>query len=414
MSDRARLILKVSLFALAVIILAWVIWALFFRVPSASVIPLRGVRVQEPGKLPDIDDSTGRQIVDVDKRPSTLVPEPEQAPEEPDVVASGGRTRVAALTSGRADFSALTHAGFNYYDWRDERFYGLTAGGESYLLSDEIFRSVENVAWSNNGESAILEFPDGSNIYYNFDTGERATLPKEAQEFTFSPNDNQLAYEYIGQAEDDRWIILSSPDGQGQQLIQPLGNEARNVKVDWSPNNQVIATFREPTSSAGEEVFFIGFSGENFLSLQTNGVGFEHQWSTKGKQVLYSVYNEATNYNPTLYIAGAEGDNIGLGNRSLRIQTWPDKCVFESEDYVYCAVPQYLDEGSGIFREQAYSSADTVYKIDLINNVSSPIAFPETDARSQFTIDQLMISDDGEELYFTDRVSGRIHRMRLR
>ena len=130
--------------------------------------------------------------------------------------------------------------------------------------------------------------------------------------------------------------------------------------------------------------------------------------------MLYSVYNEATNYNPALYIAGAEGDNIGLGNRSLRIQTWPDKCVFASEETVYCAVPQYLDSGSGIFPEQSYSSPDTIYKIDLINNSSAPIAFPETEGRSSFTIDKMMVSDDGRQLYFVDRVSGRIHSMRLR
>ena len=309
----------------------------------------------------------------------------------------------------------MTNKGnFNYYDWRDGKFYTLDPEGRPYALSDEIFRNVENVSWSNSGDKAILEFPDGSNIYYDFETGQRATLPKEAQEFAFSPDDSQLAYEYIGASEDDRWIISSTPDGQAQALIQPLGQESRNVKVDWSPNNQVIATFREPTSSFGEEVFFIGFNNENYLSLQTNGLGFEGEYSPKGKQILYSVYNESTNYNPELYIAGAQGDNIGLGNRTLKVQTWPDKCSFASEDTVYCAVPQYLNEGSGIFREQTDTSSDTIYKIDLINNISSPIAFPETESRSSFTIEQIMISDNEEELYFVDRVSGRIHSMRLR
>lgn len=413
MSDRTKLILKILGFIAIVLLLAWGIWALFFKTPGASIIPGRVIRVSETG-LPDVGEGLSGQVIDDEGRPTSLVPEPAE-PEGPDIVAAGGATRVAAVTENRADFSSMTNSGkFNYYDWRDEKFYTLSSTGKPYALSDEIFRNVDNVAWSNSGDSAILEFPDGSNIYYNFNTGQRATLPKEAQEFTFSPDDKQLAYEYIGEAEDDRWIITSSPDGQGQELIQALGRESRNVKVDWSPNNQVVATFREPTSSAGEEVFFIGFNNENFLSLQTNGIGFEHSWSPTGKQVLYSVYNESTNYNPVLYIAGAEGDNIGLGNRSLKIQTWPDKCVFESEDYVYCAVPQYLDQGSGIFREQVEAVADTIYKIDLINNSSAPIAFPQTDSRASFTIENMMISDDGTELYFTDRLSGQIHRMKLR
>ncbi|PIQ80359.1 MAG: hypothetical protein CO042_03505 [Parcubacteria group bacterium CG_4_9_14_0_2_um_filter_41_8] len=415
MSDRTKLILKILGFIAIVLIMAWIIWALFFKAPSQSYIPGRTTQTQEQGQLPQTQEGPGGQVIDTTQRPSTLVPEETPQAPGPDIVASGSRTLAKQITPTRADFSAMTSSGnFNYYDWRDEKFYRVTPGSNPSLLSDEIFRSVESAAWSHNGDTAILEFPDKSNIYYNFETGQQATLPREAQEFTFSPDDNQLAYEYIGASEDDRWIITSSPDGQGQQLIQPLGKESRNVKVDWSPNNQVIATYRNPTSSFGEEVFFIGFNEENNLSLQTNGIGFEGAWSPKGKQILYSVYNESTNYNPVLYISGAEGDNIGLGNRSLQVQTWPDKCSFASEDTVYCAVPQYLDQGSGIFREQTQTVPDTIYKIDLINNQSTPIAFPETENQSSFTIENIMISDDGSELYFTDRVSGRINSIRLR
>ena len=418
MSDRLKLILQILGFIIIIILLAWGVWAVFFRTPGRSIVPLRGPRVEEPTGLPQIGVGPSGRVIDIDIRtPSTLVPEPELLGQDrPDVVAAGGRTLVDTITQSRSEFSTLSSNGmFNYYDPRDERFYRLSpSGGEPVPLSSEVFRSVQDATFSNNGNSAILEFPDRSNIYYNFDTGVRATLPLQAQEFVFSPDDDQLAYEYIGEAEDDRWIITATPDGQGQQLIQPLGKESRNVAVNWSPNNQVIATFREPTSGLGEEVFFIGFNNENYLSLQTNGLGFEGEWSPKGKQVLYSVYSEGTNYNPVLHIAGAEGDNIGLGNRSLRIQTWPDKCAFASEDEVYCAVPQFLDEGSGIFREQTFSTPDTIYKIDLINNISSPIAFPETESRSSFTIEQIMVADDGSELYFTDRVNGRIHKLQLR
>jgi len=412
-SDRKKIIFQILGFILTVILLAWAIWAVFFRSPGASVVPGRGVEPPTTG-LPQVGEGPSGQVVD-GTGPTTLAPEPGERAVEPDVVAAGGRTLVNTLTSTRAEFNTLTDSGnFNYYNYVDEKFYGLRPGGDPFLLSDEVFRSVDNVAWSNGGDSAILEFPDGSNIYYNFETKERATLPKEAQEFSFSKDDKGLAYEYIGQAEDDRWIVASSPNGQGQQLIEPIGKESNNIKVDWSPNNEVVATYREPTSSTGEEVFFVGFNGENYLSLQTNGLGFEGKWSTKGKQVLYSVFSEGTNYNPVLHISGAEGDDIGLGNRSLQIQTWPDKCVFESEDYVYCAVPQYLDEGAGVFREITNSIPDTIYKIDLINNISTAIAFPETEARTSFTIDSISISDDGKNLYFTDRVSGRLHEMRLR
>ena len=416
MSERAKLILQITGFVMVVILLGWGIWALFFRAPGTSVVPGRVIPVA-PGQLPDVSEGPGGRVVDTTREEQrVLVPEPPPVQQEPDLVAAGGRTQVASLTPSRADFNTLASGGMlNYYDERDERFYRINpTGGAPVLLSDKVFRSVESVAWSHGGSSAILEFPDGSNIFYDFERNIQATLPPEAQEFSFSPDDSQLAYEYIGESEADRWIIASSPTGEGQELVQALGKESRNVNVSWSPTGEVIATYREPTSGEGEEVFFIGLNDENFLSLQTNGLGFESAWSPEGKQILYSVYSEATNYNPMLHIAGGSGDNIGLGNRSLRIQTWPDKCVFAGEEVAYCAVPQSLQEGSGIFREQSASTPDTIYKIDLINNSASPVAYPESAGASSFTIETMSVSADARTLYFTDRVSGRIHELRLR
>ncbi|MBI2636697.1 MAG: hypothetical protein HYW81_00690, partial [Parcubacteria group bacterium] len=275
MSDRVKRILKITGFIVIVLLLGWGVWALFFRAPGTSVVPGRVVSVA-PGQLPEVSEGAGGRVVDTTLDQRNLAPEAEPTPQEPDVVAAGGRTVVSSLTPSRAEFNTLARNGsLNYYDERDERFYRINpAGGAPIPLSDQVFRSVESVSWSNSGAAAILEFPDGSNIFYDFERKVQATLPPEAQEFSFSPDDSQLAYEYIGESEDDRWIIAASPTGEGQEFVQPLGRQSRNVAVDWSPSGEVVATFREPTSSLGEEVFFIGLHDENFLSLQTNGLGF--------------------------------------------------------------------------------------------------------------------------------------------
>jgi len=415
MSGRLKLGLEITGFILIVLLLAWGIWAVFFRQAGTSIIP---AIVQEPiTGLPATEVGTGGRVVDTGQSvPRTLIPEPAAGKLELDTVAAGGRTRADAITSTRALYSTVSGNGMlQYYDRDEGLFYRMSPnGGEPILLSDEIFRGVDNVVWSHAGDGAILEFPDGANIYYNFESKERATLPKVAREFSFSPQDEQIAYEYIGENPDDRWIIESGANGQGQRIISSIGSEPYNLQINWSPNNQMVATFRDVTSSAGEEVFFLGFNNENYLSLQTNGIGFEGKWSPTGRQILYSVYSEGTNYNPVLYIAVGEGEDIGLGNRSLKIQTWPDKCVFAGESELYCAVPQYLDLGTGIFREQAAGTPDTIYRVDLERGVSTPIAFPETEGTNAFTIETLNIAKDNSELYFTDTATGKIRRLRLR
>lgn len=415
MNERAKHLLQIACFILAVVIVAWGLWAVFFRAPGASIVPGTGEEPGTQGQLPGIGTGPSGQVVDT-LGPSTLIPEPAPVRAEPDTVASGGRTTVTQVTSERASFSKIAAAGgFRYYNENDGRFYRLSvSGGEPVLLSNDSFPFVSNVTWSGSGERAVLEFPDGSNIAYDFATGDRATLPRAAAEFSFSSDERSLAYEYLPQSVDDRWIVTSNVNGQGQEFIQPIGRESINIRVDWSPNSQVVATYREPTTSAGEEVFFIGLNGENFLSLQTNGLGFQSAWSPTGRQVLYSVYSEGTNYNPVLHIAEAQGDDIGRNNRALRIQTWPEKCVFASEETLYCAVPQSLSQGSGIFPELAAHVPDVIYRVDLVNNAVSPLAFPESEGSGSFTVDQLMVAPDGSELYFTDTVNGFIHRLRLR
>lgn len=416
MSSRLKLTLEILGFLAVAVIIGWGIWFVFFRTPA---VPTEEEDTAgEQGRLPAIGEGFGGRTLTEgeDQSLRTLGPSPEKpGPAEPDVVAAGGRTQTQAISGRRSEFPALAGNNFNYYDPATSQFYRLgSSGGEPIALSSEKFPVVQNATWSSAGDKAILEFPDGSNIYYDFTSKEKATLPRLAQQFSFAPGDGQLAYKYIGASEDDRWLVTSDVKGQNQKIIEPIGDEAPHVKVDWSPNGQVLATFREVSSSAGDEVFFIGQNGENFLSLQTNGLGFKGEWSPSGKQILYSVYSSKTGYNPFLHIAGAEGDDVGAANRSLNIQTTPDKCAFAGETTVYCAAPRFLPEGSGIYPELGQDSTDLIYKIDLINNLSTLIAFPESAQGLEMSIDKMFVSSDENQLFFTDRETGRIQAIRLK
>lgn len=413
MSERFKSLMWILGFGLAVLGLAWAIWAVFFRVPGASLVPGR-LETPEQGSLPPIGAGQGGRVVD-ELATSLLEPEPAGPGAEVDIIARGGRTEVENITRERADWFTLSNNGFNYYNQNDGHFYRISKnGGEPVMISDETFPAVEKVTWDNLGDRAILEFPDGSNIYYDFKTKERATLPKAGRDFDFSAAGEAISYKYMGQNEADRWLVVAEPNGQNQQLVQALGDKGYNVQVNWSPNNQVAATYRESTSAAGEEVFLIGLNDENFRSLQTNGLGFKGAWSPAGEQILYSVYSADTDYNPVLHIAGAKLDDVGAGNRSLRLSTWPDKCAFAEETLLYCAVPRGLEQGSGIYPELADTVSDAIYKIDLTSNISTPLALPEKSDGETINVQNMTVSADGRELYFTDRVSGAIMKLRLR
>ncbi|MCH8263032.1 MAG: hypothetical protein IIA77_08335, partial [Proteobacteria bacterium] len=185
-----------------------------------------------------------------------------------DDIASGGETRTTTAigTNTLAAESVADGTGIRYYDEILDQFFQLDALGNSIPLSSQKFPEADRISWSPTDNRAIITFPDGSNILYDFDKQDQVTLPKEWDDIQFSPSGDKIAFKNESSREGDRWLAISNPDGSEIQLIEPLGDNANDVAVNWSPSGQVVALFRESYSAAGQEIFLIGRSGENFKS----------------------------------------------------------------------------------------------------------------------------------------------------
>lgn len=292
--------------------------------------------------------------------------------------------------------------GIQYYSTQDGRFYKLNAAGVPELLTEEVFYNVQQVTWSPAGTEAILEYPDGSNIYYNFATKKQATLPKHWQEFSFSEESNKIAAKIIGQSRENRWLTVANPDGSGATLVEPLGDNADKVTIDWSPNRQIVAFSRtgEGLGDNREEILLVGANGENFRSLVVEGRGFESTWSESGTRLLYSVYNANGSYKPELWVVNATGESIGSGRMPLQINTWADKCTFQDDRFVYCGVPTRLENGAGFAPELAESTPDKLWRIDTQTGAKNEILLDNRD----HVIGTVTVSPDGRTLYFTDKL----------
>jgi len=339
------------------------------------------------------------------------------APAEPttpavSTVANGGLTKSTALTAKAAYQPTLAQDGNStiYYDRASGLFYKITSDGKSTLLSDEIFYNVENITWAPNKQKAVLEYPDDSNIVYDFNTKQQVTLPKHWKDFSFSPDSNQIVLKSMGLTEENRWLAVSNSDGSKAQKIELLGDKDATVDTNWSPNNQIIAMYREDIDFDRQNLYFVGLNNENFKGTITEGRGFEGQWSTKGDRLLYSVYSSTSGYRPTLWIVEASGENIGQNRRNLGLETWADKCTFSNNDSVYCAVPKSLQEGSGIFSDELDNVACDIYKIDLKTGFKSRIAIPEGEPN----IEDIMVTANGSYLYYTDKNTGRLYQINLK
>ncbi|MBI3115690.1 MAG: PD40 domain-containing protein [Candidatus Kerfeldbacteria bacterium] len=331
-------------------------------------------------------------------------------------LADGGPTlaRTVAAASGDPTLPT-TGTDVAYYDPLDGRFYQISRdGARKNALSDKQFPGVENVVWSDDATKAVLEFPDDSKVIYDFGKKQQFSLPPETTGFSFSPDGNQLAFKFLGRDEDDRWLTIANSDGTSAQFIEPLGDQDQYVAPLWSPNQQIVATYAKSATGDQQEIIFLGQRGENFPSTVVSGRGFEAEWAPDGNAILYTVRSRETANNPTLWVMDGRPDSLGQRQVDLGIETFVDKCAFASGSALYCAVPTFLEPGSGLLRDLSRGIPDNFYKIDVTTGSRTLIAQP-TDASGTATFDatDVVVSIDEQFLYFRDRLTNRLHEIRL-
>ena len=297
-----------------------------------------------------------------------------------------------------------------FYNQEDGKFYRLMDDGVVKPLSDQVFYEVQNATWSPTKNESIIEYPDGSNIYYNFDTKKQVTLPQHWQEFTFSNTGDKIASKSMGFSPENRWLVTSDPDGNNATAIEAMGTNAYKVIMDWSPNKQVVALSRtgEILGNDRQEVLLVGLNGENFKSIIVEGRDLKTEWSPSGDKLLHSVYSSRSNFQPELWIVNAQGDSIGTGRKLLNVNTWADKCTFADDRFIYCGVPTSLPNGSGFVPELTNSIPDKLYKIDTQTGLKKEIIMDVP-----HTIDTLFLDKSGKKIYFTDKSQAGLFNVEL-
>jgi Tol biopolymer transport system component len=401
-------------FIIVIIAVAYLLYFLFFTTPDEQII----IEEETPdGQLPDTqrgeqpgittdEGAENKQII----AEKVIKIQAEQS--EIDFVAQGGITSVNDLDYNINQGIILAKNGNDLisYNPGQGKFYTIDNSGNKFELTDKVYPEVEKIAWSAQKDSAILEFPDGSNIYYNFEEDRQVTLPKDWAEFNFNKSGDQIAYKDMNQIEDYRFIGIANPDGSGIKYLESIGGGENDFDVDFSPTGQVVATYNQGSTKNTTRMYLVGKYGEEFVPIELQGYGVETQWVPDGKRLIYSAHNEYSEHKPELYIVNALGGDAGSGHQSLGLQTWADKCTFQNTTTMYCAVPKELPYGADYFPELADEIADYIYRVDLETGVKTFIAEPEY----AYTIDQMQVSEDGESLFFTDKATQSLHTIKLK
>jgi len=411
--DKKRIAAMIG-FVLVTILLGYAIYRVFFS-PK-----------QPPDTLPQDDQTTTGAFPTAGEGQNDTVSTPEGRDSLPTSsgippstyldLGPGDETPVAPIVTQIIDQPVSNITGDNvgnakFYNKTDGKFYRVGKNGTVEALSDTTFYNVSNVNWSPTRDEAIIEYPDGANIYYNFDTKKQVTLPTHWESFSFEKAGNQITAKSMGFSEENRWLITADPEGNNTTPIEPLGQNASRVIVDWSPNGAVLALSRtgEPLGSDRQEVLLVGKYGENFKSIIVEGRDLRTAWSPNGDKLLHSVYSSRSNYIPELWIVNASGgDTTGSGRKLLNVSTWADKCTFADERYVYCGVPITMEQGAGFVPALEDGIPDQIVRIDTQTGLKQPLDMDET-----HTVHDIFVSNDGQTLFFSDKNSAGLFEIAL-
>src|SRR3989339_579978 len=400
--EKYKKILLITIFVIITIFFGYLLYKLFFAPAKEPVATTPKATTTETGGFPYADTGKGQIITE----------EGEVQPLKESAIANGNLTQTTEISKANSFGSALSGNGssINYYNKNDNKFYTISKNNEITELSNKQFYNVEKVTWAPNKNKAIIEYPDGANIIYNFETEKQITLPAHWKNFDFSSTGDEIVMKSMGLDPENRWLAITNEDGSKVQAIESLGAKDATVYPSWSPNNQSVAMYTEGKDFDRQEVFFVGLNNENFKSTIVEGRGFEPKWQPDGKRLLYSVYSNKNNMKPNLWIVDAQGEDIGQNRKSLNLETWANKCSFGSADTLYCAVPENLPEGAGLFPELAENTRDRLYKIDTKTGIKKLLAT----TKESYNMTNLIISENEYNLYFTDQTTGIIHKIKLK
>lgn len=401
LSPRVKLLLAFIGFIAVTTLLGWLLITLFFGAkPTIEEEGEEEVTEEEDGRLSLSEEIEQREGQEEEEATGTL----------PSPVADGGEVFTQRLTASAVTAPTIVGDAVVFYNPRDGLFYMIDSSGELIAITSEAYKQAESVIIADSGDMAALEFPDGSNIVYNLETGTQTTLPSHWEGFEFSGDGDEIVSKSLVADPNANALIVSSSDGSRTTVVTALGNNADKVTANWSPNNNIVAFSETGQTQAGfgrKEIYLLDFSGEAIGSLIVEGGNFSAVWSPTGSAILYSVSLASENDTPSLWYTNATG-SIGSQRERIKLQTWVEKCTFKTETTAICAAPREVTAGSGL-DPRLIESADDVYTINLTTGRVSLLATPATDTQ----MFNLSISDDDSTLYYTDEY-GRLNFIRLK
>ena len=284
--------------------------------------------------------------------------------------------------------------------------------GENQIrLSSNILTSLLEVFWSSdNGKVIVLSEENGLIKKYFYDYSTKTVLPlnNKMRWITWSPNTNQIAYQYYNAQNEDNNISIANPDGSKWNII--LQTRMKNLIVEW-PAQDKVSIRTMPSGLAKSVVYAISLPSNNLEKIN-EAYGMSILWSPLGNKILFSE-TDSKGKNLELKMMDLQKQTIS----ELNFVTLPEKCVWSQDNRsIFCAIPKEISS-SAVLPDDYYKNkfffSDSIWRINLDNGEAIKIFEGGDDFQEIYDAQKLILSTQEDYLFFINKKNGLLYSLEL-
>lgn len=166
--------------------------------------------------------------------------------------------------------------------------------------------------------------------------------------------------------------------------------------IEWLTDKAILFTTK-PSGSVPGYTYTFDTVTKTFLKTLGGIPGLTTHASPSGTKILYSESVANTVHLKIYDLATKTVVDLGLN-------TFPEKCVWEGDNVLYCAIPSSLPPYTypDAWYQGKVSFSDNIWKLNLLDNTYTTLSVP-SDTGASLDIVQPMISSDKTELFFRDK-----------
>ncbi|MFZ1654451.1 MAG: hypothetical protein WBO92_04450 [Candidatus Moraniibacteriota bacterium] len=301
-----------------------------------------------------------------------------------------------------------------YYSARDQALKEASLDGKDPAVRlGQLPGAPTRIVWSPNRTKAMLliKGSDGD-LWYYADLRNQITTPlkREMSRLTWTSLGDRIYYQFTDPVSGLRSLNISQPDGSNWKKLTDLGTEDHFLSA--IPQSSVVAVWPKTDGNRESALEVININGENRHTILAGRFGADFLWSPDGQRILVQSVTERGGHTLALGLVDASGS----GYRNLLSPTLVSKVAWskDHETFYYAlpgAFPAEAVLPNDYFAKPLYST-DTFWKMNIRTGKKERLV-PLDEMTEAFDATDLFLAPTETDLYFTDRVSGKLYRITL-